>query len=346
VPVARSRDGGLYFVVDTIRDSTAEETERALRSSYPINNAVPNNGQYTSSYYNPSSPIHPRLATPNPYDTYSTPSTMSPLFPSYASSINSAHPDNFQPANTDQNYYPAPLGYPVNSYTNYPNSGYPYPVPGKGEAPYFNPSHNSMDTNHTTIGLNDSNENVWRNTYNDSVDWNQLRNNVERNITERYLEDRRGISDKEVVFSPIMSNEIEINKSGILGKLKLAVKYIDTKITNSMSNIDSIVIKYHDITKRKFFWTLWERKSGSYESYQDFKQSWDPKTSIWDEIKKRTRKDVQADVEGILGITRNIRGLDYSVRRGIAPTESHIQTEVNNLVRNTEPFSRPIENIV
>jgi len=50
-----------------------------------------------------------------------------------------------------------------------------------------------------------------------------------------------------------MSNEIEINKSGILGKLKLAVKYIDTKITNSMSNIDSIVIKYHDITKRKFF---------------------------------------------------------------------------------------------
>jgi uncharacterized protein YehS (DUF1456 family) len=65
-------------------------------------------------------------------------------------------------------------------------------------------------------------------------------------MVDTYLEERRGFSDKEA-YSPTMPNEIVINKKGILGKLKVAFK-----IENNKGEVDSIFIKYRDITKRKF----------------------------------------------------------------------------------------------
>jgi hypothetical protein len=102
--------------------------------------------------------------------------------------------------------------------------------------------------------------------------------------------------------------------------------------------MDSIAIKYHDKGKRKFFWTIWEKKSGNYESYEDFKRSWDPKTNIWDEIKSRTNKDVRTDVEGILGVGRDRRGIEYSSRR-LAGRNVDVRTDVNNLIRQNKSLS-------
>jgi hypothetical protein len=67
-----------------------------------------------------------------------------------------------------------------------------------------------------------------------SVDWNANRNLVERNYTQRILEERRGFSDKEVM--PITSNsvipsEVEVRKRGVFGKLKLAFSFIVYQIS-------------------------------------------------------------------------------------------------------------------
>jgi hypothetical protein len=85
----------------------------------------------------------------------STPSTMTPLFRSYASSINSTNvvnPDEVEKmisreyVNGDQS-----LKVNVSATVNSTNSyGYPYPVPGT--VPYFNPVRSSLDSNHATVG--------------------------------------------------------------------------------------------------------------------------------------------------------------------------------------------------
>jgi hypothetical protein len=45
-----------------------------------------------------------------------------------------------------------------------------------------------------------------------------------------------------------MPNEIVINKTGILGKLKVAFNFEN----KNKGQVDSIFVKYRDITRRKF----------------------------------------------------------------------------------------------
>jgi hypothetical protein len=66
-------------------------------------------------------------------------------------------------------------------------------------------------------------------------------------MTGRYIEESRGLYEKEV-YSPVMPDEIVINKKGILGRLKVAFNFEH----KNQSNVDSIFVKYRDITKRKF----------------------------------------------------------------------------------------------
>jgi hypothetical protein len=48
--------------------------------------------------------------------------------------------------------------------------------------------------------------------------------------------------------------EMEVNPKNkkFLGKVKLGFKYLDTKFSRVDSKLDSIYVKYHDISKRKF----------------------------------------------------------------------------------------------
>ena len=160
--------------------------------------------------------------------------------------------------------------------------------------------------------------------------WESYRNQVEDNFHSR------GHSSKIVVPEEIVipDKEIVISDKGIKGKLKVCFRYLDEK----MHSADSIYVTFKDKSKRKFIWTLWESKSGNYESYKDFKDSWDPDTSIWSEIKNRTRKDMRADIEAIIGVNRNTRGtLGNTMQNRIEPITT--TREVRNLVRDNDPFN-------
>jgi len=67
-----------------------------------------------------------------------------------------------------------------------------------------------------------------------------------------HLEDIRGYSDKEAI-SPEMGNELVVRKKGLMGKLKVAFDFGNNHgVHSESSNVDSIYVKYRDITKRKF----------------------------------------------------------------------------------------------
>jgi hypothetical protein len=310
------------FVVETIRDSVASqlgEAERTLPTPVP---RIPN--------------------TPNlKGDNLSTPSM---------SSLNTNDTPRFEPItsfppgnsnNTTVNRLPVSYSSTNNSYnsdyntyynnTYYNTNGHAYPVPG--EVGYFNPARVSSDTHRATIGLNASNEDIHNNYGTNSVNWALRRQHAGRQIVDKVT----GFSDKEI-YSPTMPNEIEIHKHGLIGKLKVAFGFGNSKDNNG--NVNSVFVKYRDITKRKFVWTIWEKKSGKFESYQDFKQSWDPNRSIWQEIKNRINQDIRVDIEGVLGIDPNIRGLNYTSRRGLGIP--NVRTEVNELVRDRQPFGAPV----
>lgn len=203
----------------------------------------------------------------------------------------------------------------------------------------------SHDSNKAIIGLNYSNENIWRNRFISesdiqSTNWTHQRQLAEENMRERYLEERGFATG---LTNSLPSTEIEVKK-GLFGRLKLQFKLIDSKLEAKISNMDSIAIKLHDSSKRKFFWNIWEKKSGNYESYEDFKRSWDPKTNIWNEIKSRTNHDVRVDVEGILGVGRNRPQLNPTPIRVIEQRNVGVRNNTNHLIRDIQPSApTPLE---
>ena len=82
------------------------------------------------------------------YGSYNVNVTYPKYSPVSASSYGSGH----NQINTPTHSY----RYPDGNIEYSPNYGYPYPVPGN--APYFNPTRSSINSNHATIGLNGSNE--------------------------------------------------------------------------------------------------------------------------------------------------------------------------------------------
>ena len=174
------------------------------------------------------------------------------------------------------------------------------------------------------------------------VDWANVRwrlaDNVRNKIQEEIIQDSRKHSSKIPVNIP--SEEVIVPKKGLMGKLKLGFKYLDAK----MHNVDTVYVIFRDKSKRKFIWTLWEKKSGMYESYEDFKNSWDPNTSVWSEIKSRTHKDMRMDIENILGVSNNRGALGNTTTNTIQPAPHKTTEEVRNLMRKKEPFKDKINN--
>lgn len=42
------------------------------------------------------------------------------------------------------------------------------------------------------------------------------------------------------------------------------------------------------------------KNPGKYESYNDFKSSWDPKVNVWEEIRKTTKTELKGDIQYLL----------------------------------------------
>lgn len=112
-----------------------------------------------------------------------------------------------------------------------------------------------------------------------------------------------------------------ISKKGLLSRISLCVETLN-------ENVVFLYLKCNEIGKRKILWSIWEKNRGKYDSYKQFKRSWDSKSGIWSNIKKDVRDDIRAEVEDLLGIRKIKRDLKKSVR-----------VEVEKLLRETHPFS-------
>lgn len=163
----RRRPDDLIFVVDnTVTPSTTQSSLPPMPDA-PIPSALSTPSTIYSSLFpeplRPTvpqsySPLPPMPSAPRP-SALSTPSTMTPLFRSYASSINSTNVVNPAEVETVINREYANRDNNLKGKVSEPVSrsyGYTYPVPGT--APYFNPARSSLESNQATMGLNGSNE--------------------------------------------------------------------------------------------------------------------------------------------------------------------------------------------
>ena len=295
-------------------------SNRPITSVDNSDNRYSTNGvgsSYRDSYRLPATTYSPatNISTSNyvPATNY-VPTSYSPSYiePRSVGSPQSVSQPIVSPQNTDQ-----PIVSPQS--TDQPASSFSYasmPSPYELAATYF-PENNDSNQN-TRRALIDNPRPRPSYVSTNDTNWNQLRNHVQYNIAQEL----RGYSSKEVL--------VPVEKKGILGKMKLGFKYLD----NKMHNLDTVYVTFRDKSRRKFVWTLWEKSSGNYESYQDFKSTWNPKTSIWNEIKNRTHKDMRMDIENILGVTKNTRTLGNVTTNTIKPAPSKTIGEVRNLVRS------------
>jgi hypothetical protein len=67
---------------------------------------------------------------------------------------------------------------------------------------------------------------------------------------QRVLEENADFVSKfSGLYSPVLPNEYVLEKKGILGRAKLGIKSLGDKTLNS---IESVYLKYSDLSKRKF----------------------------------------------------------------------------------------------
>ena len=198
-----------------------------------------------------------------------TPSTMSPLF-SYRG--NSVHDTLHRVSDGDY------LTVPIRS------SGY------KGSYQSVNTGDSVQSVVNTIPHISDipsypSNE--WYN-----LDWENRQQCIIREMQNK-------LNEMDVQYK---QHEMEVSPKNkkFIGKVKLGFKYLDTKLNHVENKLDSIYVKYHDISKRKFVWTVWEKGRGNYESYQDFKLSWDPNKKVWSEIKSAVKSDLRSEIEKLI----------------------------------------------
>lgn len=158
------------------------------------------------------------------------------------------------------------------------------------------------------------------------------------------------LNEQSYHYNPNITQEIEITKSGIRGKVKLVFKQIGSKFTNGVNKIESAYVKYETVSKRHVVWYLIEESGGRYESYDDFKKEWDSKKSIWKEIKERTKKDIKSVVEGALGLSNNKPAIEGNMNREIEdllrtkhPFDNSNRPGVNNITNNSDTIN-PKEN--
>jgi hypothetical protein len=96
-----------------------------------------------------------------------------------------------------------------------------------------------------------------------------------------------------VEFSLLLCEDDPDNSS-----LNSNVEYESLVNNDKYSKLLNVLIKFKNKGKRALFWSFKEKYTGNYDSYKEFKKSWDPNLSIRSKIKK----DFQNGFEGIIRI--------------------------------------------
>lgn len=198
------------------------------------------------------------------------------------------------------------------------------------EAGSINPSLLSIDTNNTnhgTVGRNslDINTNgLDPHSRMSDIDWRAQRNQLTHNIRENLAQ---GFADVAAQPIKIKHSEVTLYNNKLQGKAKVGVR-----INKGTNTIHSLYIKYHDLTKRKFFWNIWEKGRGNYDSYQEFKDNFDPKIKIFREISKVVKSDLSKEVRDLLNTNPFGSGTRPIEARDITRLpNSSTQSRLNNI---------------
>ncbi len=126
-----------------------------------------------------------------------------------------------------------------------------------------------------------------------------------------------------VPYEGVDYTERALSGDGLFSRIKVGIKSIDNKVVLAY-------VKYHDISKRKIYWNLWEKTKSRYDTYEDFKANWDADTPIWKTMAKEFKVDIKNDVKDILGI---------DIKRG-KPINGGVTRGVEDLLRKQRPFNR------
>jgi len=189
------------------------------------------------------------------------------------------------------------------------------------------------DTNHATVSYTDINKphlNVNLNGYRKDADLRLFKPREISDVDINYRKEKiiQNVQQKAPDTLLEYTHEIIVPKEGLLDKLKLGFKYSGSKFNNSKSKLESIYIKYYDVSRRHFYWTIWESDRNNFNSYKDFKKSWDPKTKIWKEITSHVKKNIRDTIEDLIRINDPFKN------------KSIVDNKVKNVLYNHSPKKR------
>ena len=189
------------------------------------------------------------------------------------------------------------------------------------------------DTNHATVSYTDINKpylNANLNGYRKDADLRLFEPREISDVDINYRKEKiiQNVQQKAPDTLLEYTHEIIVPKEGLLDKLKLGFKYSGSKFNNSKSKLESIYIKYYDVSRRHFYWTIWESDRNNFNSYKDFKKSWDPKTKIWKEITSHVKKNIRDTIEDLIRINDPFKN------------KSIVDNKVKNVLYNHSPKKR------
>lgn len=163
---------------------------------------------------------------------------------------------------------------------------------------------------------------------------NQRLSNVQNVQTQDSLENNpMRVPEIQQDMPVYTTKSFHIEKKGMIGKLKLKFHMLESKISSRMDKIEMVCLKYENIGKRKVMWKFFEKDTGRYNSYEDFKRNWDPSRDLWNEIKAFTKTDLKNEILDLIGI-----------RTGPGTIQSEMRRELEDLVNNKRPFAKNHKN--
>ncbi len=87
-----------------------------------------------------------------------------------------------------------------------------------------------------------------------------------------------------------------INPRDIVEAVSLNSQALDQTSDIRDANCSTIFTHYQEIIRRKLFWYACIESKGSFTSYNDYKQSWDPNTKVLYEIRKELKKEINDEL--------------------------------------------------
>ena len=99
-------------------------------------------------------------------------------------------------------------------------------------------------------------------------------------------------------------------KVGIFDKIITSVKSFDAKV-------EATTVKYYGMGKRKIYWKVWEKRTNRYESYREFKASWDPNTYVFNKVYKNVKNTVKSELKDTFYLNSDTRTIRNSTTQQV-----------------------------